>query len=206
MNDQLKKHWEDVYHTKSPYEVSWTEPKPERSLKLIHNTQAPKNSPIIDIGGGDSLLVDYLLDEGYSDITVLDISAKAIERAKNRLGEKAAKITWLVSDILHFEPEKQYSVWHDRATFHFLTTVDRKSKYRYLVENAVADGHLIMGTFSLSGPGQCSGLAVCQYDISALADVFKGSFEVKSHFYADHLTPFQTSQNFLFADFIKVNN
>lgn len=206
MNDQLKTHWEDVYHTKSPGEVSWTEPKPEHSLALIHNTQAAKNSPIIDIGGGDSLLVDYLLGEGYSDITVLDISAKAIERAKKRLGGKSEKITWLVSDILDFEPEKQYSIWHDRATFHFLTTVDQKNTYRYLVENAVANGHLIMGTFSLSGPEQCSGLSVCQYDISALADVFKDSFEVKSHFYADHLTPFQTSQNFLFAEFIRANN
>ncbi|MCU7375707.1 class I SAM-dependent methyltransferase [Paucibacter sp. O1-1] len=146
MNDQLKKHWEDVYRTKSPYEVSWTEPKPERSLKPIHKAlQAPKNSPIIDIGGGDSLLVDYLLDEGYSDITVLDISAKAIERAKNRLGEKAAKITWLVSDILHFEPENNIQSGTIGPPFHFLTTADRKSKYRYLVENAVADGHLIMG-------------------------------------------------------------
>jgi 2-polyprenyl-3-methyl-5-hydroxy-6-metoxy-1,4-benzoquinol methylase len=206
MNDQLKTHWEDIYNTKSHYEVSWTELRPEHSLILIHNTQAPRNSPVIDIGGGDSMLVDYLLEDGYSDVTVLDISAAAIERAKKRLGEKAEKVTWVISDILDFKPEKHYAIWHDRATFHFLTSVEQKEKYRSLVEIVAANGHMILGTFSMSGPEKCSGLPVCQYDITALANVFKDSFEAKRYFYADHLTPFQTSQNFLFADFIKTND
>ncbi|MCE7042730.1 trans-aconitate 2-methyltransferase [Dyadobacter sp. CY312] len=203
MNDHFKTHWEDVYKNKTSDQVSWTELKPVHSLKLIQNASTVKNIAIIDIGGGDSLLVDYLLDEGYSNITVLDISATAIERAKKRLGGKAGKVTWVVSDILDFYPEKHYGIWHDRAAFHFLTTAEQKTKYKNLVENTVADGHMILGTFSMLGPEKCSGLPVCQYDMPALADFFKGSFEVKSHFYADYLTPFQTSQNFLFADFIK---
>jgi hypothetical protein len=206
MKDQLKAHWEDVYSTKSPDQVSWTETKPEHSLALIQDANTAKNSAIIDIGGGDSLLVDYLLQDGYSDITVLDISAKAIERAKKRLGEKSGEVTWLVSDILDFKPEKQYVTWHDRATFHFLVTSEQKARYKRIVENAIGQGHMILGTFSLSGPEKCSGLPVSQYDIASLADIFKGSFEVKRHFYADHVTPFQTSQNFLFADFIKTED
>ena len=206
MEDYIKTHWDDVYKTKSPDQVSWTELKPEYSLTLIRDTEAPQNSPVIDIGGGDSMLVDYLLEDGYSDITVLDISTAAIERAKIRLGEKAEKVTWVISDILDFKPEKHYTIWHDRATFHFLTRPEQKEKYRRVVENVATNGHMILGTFSLSGPEKCSGLPVCQYDMSSLADVFKGSFEVKSHFYADHVTPFQTSQNFLFADFIKTRD
>ncbi len=206
METLLKKHWEDVYNSKTSDQVSWTELKPAHSLTLIRNSQAPKNCPVIDIGGGDSLLVDNLLDEGYSDITVLDISAAAVQRAKIRLGEKAEMVTWLISDILDFKPEKFYTIWHDRATFHFLTTAEQKEKYKSLVENVATNGHLILGTFSMSGPEKCSGLPVCRYDMPVLAEVFKGSFEVKSHFYADHVTPFQTSQNFLFADFIKTDD
>lgn len=206
MKDNLKAHWEHIYSTSSPDQLSWTEQKPAHSLSLIKDTNTAKDLAIIDIGGGDSLLVDYLLLEGYSDITVLDISAKAIERAKKRLGEKSEQVTWLVGDILDFKPERQYALWHDRAVFHFLITTEQKDHYKRMAENAVAEGHMILGTFSLSGPQKCSGLPVSQYDMASLADVFKASFVVKSHFYAAHITPFQTSQDFLFADFIKTNN
>ena len=121
--------------------------------------------PVIDIGGGDSLLVDNLLEAGYTDITALDISEKAIERAKARLGENSTKIRWVVSDILDFKPERKYEVWHDRATFHFLNTNEQKAQYKRIVENAIGEGHLILGVFSLSGPEKCSGLAVNRYDV-----------------------------------------
>jgi len=203
MEMQLATHWEDLYKTKTPDQVSWTELKPEHSLRLIRDTHTAKNNAVMDIGGGDSLLVDYLLDEGYSDITVLDISAQAIERAKNRLGGKAEKVKWIVSSMLDFKPERAYAIWHDRAAFHFLTTLEQKERYKHIAASAIGEGHLILGTFSLSGPAKCSGLPVCQYDMASLANVFQDSFTEKSHFYADHITPFQTSQHFLFADFIK---
>ncbi|MEO6286803.1 MAG: class I SAM-dependent methyltransferase [Dyadobacter sp.] len=206
MKDYLKAHWENIYSTKSPDQLSWTEQKPVQSLTLIKETNTAKDSAIIDVGGGDSLLVDYLLLDGYSDITVLDISAKAIHKAQNRLGEKSKQVTWLVGDILDFKPERQYTIWHDRAVFHFLTTAEQKAQYKCTAENSVLKGHMILGTFSLSGPSECSGLPVSQYDLAPLADVFKDSFSVKSHFYAAHVTPFQTSQHFLFADFIKTND
>ncbi|WP_439585915.1 class I SAM-dependent methyltransferase [Dyadobacter bucti] len=206
MKDNLKAHWENIYGTSSPEQLSWTEQKPAHSLALIQDTNTAKDSAIIDIGGGDSLLVDYLLLEGYSDITVLDISAKAIEKAQKRLGAKSEQVTWLVVDILDFTPERQYAIWHDRAVFHFLITAEQKAQYKRIAENAVAKGHMILGTFSLSGPQKCSGLPVSQYDMTALADVFKDSFAVQTHYYATHITPFQTNQDFLFADFIIINN
>lgn len=206
MKNHLKAHWENIYTTRLPNQVSWTELKPAHSLDLIQDASTGKNNAIIDIGGGDSMLVDYLLLDGYSDITVLDISAKAIEKAKKRLGEKSEQVTWLVGDILDFKPEKQYAIWHDRAVFHFLITSEQKACYQIIAENAISQGHMILGTFSLAGPQKCSGLQVSRYDISLLADVFKDSFKVKSHFYAAHITPFGTSQDFLFADFIKTND
>lgn len=206
MDDYLKAHWENIYCTSSPDQLSWTEPKPVHSLDLIQDTSTAKDSAIIDIGGGDSLLIDHLLLEGYTDIAVLDISAKAIEKAQKRLGAKSEQVTWLVGDILDFTPERQYAIWHDRAVFHFLITAEQKAQYKRIAENAVAKGHMILGTFSLSGPQKCSGLPVSQYDMTALADVFKDSFAVNTHFYAGHITPFQTNQDFLFADFIKINN
>lgn len=206
METENQKHWEEVYETKSPDEVSWTQLNPEQSMAMIREAEIEKNDAIIDVGGGDSLLVDYLLAEGYNNITVLDISAKAIERTKKRLGEKAQNVTWVVSDILDFKPVRQYKIWHDRATFHFLTTASQKEHYKDLVEKAIGNGHLILGTFSLIGPERCSGLSVSRYDMSALAEVFKGAFVVNKHFTVDHVTPFQTSQNFLFVDFIKTQN
>jgi trans-aconitate methyltransferase len=116
-----KKHWDEVYETKPLSEVSWYEPVPETSLQLINKLNLPKDAAIIDIGGGDSLLVDYLLGQGYTDITVLDISDKAIERAKRRLSNKAEQVKWIVSDILQYKTQQKYDLWHDRATFHFLT-------------------------------------------------------------------------------------
>src|SRR5258705_95633 len=132
-----KNHWEKIYSTKKSNEVSWTQKAPITSLNFLHSFNITKNSPIIDIGGGESRLVDFLLSEGFDDITVLDISEHALQHAKDRLGEMAGKVQWIVSDITEFEPIRKYDVWHDRATFHFLTTKSQINKYVSLASNFI---------------------------------------------------------------------
>lgn len=148
-----KKHWETVYETKIPDQVSWAQAIPQTSLDFIHSFKLSKQASIIDVGGRDSNLVDFLLEEGYENITVLDISEKAIERAKERLGKIAIKVNWVVTDITEFKPTAQYDIWHDRATFHFLTTPEQIEKYKAIVGKAVI-GNLFIGTFSENGPNK----------------------------------------------------
>lgn len=198
-----KQHWETVYETKTPDQVSWTQDKPEVSLELIREANLPKTAKIIDIGGGDSKLVDYLLKEGYKNITVLDISAKALERAKERLGNKANDIQWIVSDITAFQPPNTYDLWHDRAAFHFLTTKEDIEKYISIVNEFVVD-RLVIGTFSKQGPTKCSGLEVSQYDDNGLTKVFENRFEKIKCLTTDHKTPFDTVQSFQFCSFKKL--
>lgn len=195
-----RKHWETVYKTKNPDQVSWTQEKPETSLEIIHLFGLKKTAKIIDIGGGDSKLVDYLLDAGFENISVLDISAKALEKAKNRLGEKANKVNWIVSDITEFKPDITFDLWHDRATFHFLTTPDQIKKYMILARKHV-NGFLTIGTFSEDGPTKCSGLEIKQYNQQQLTSEFKNGFDKIKCVTEDHLTPFGTTQNFLFCSF-----
>lgn len=200
MNTERKEHWEKVYETKNPQEVSWTQEVPKTSLELIHTFGLDRSAKIIDIGGGDSKLVDFLLDEGFDNITVLDISAKALEKAQARLGEKAGKVTWIVSDITQFKPETSYDVWHDRATFHFLTEEMQVKKYVEIAKQAVS-GYLAIGTFSENGPEKCSGLPIRQYSEETLPSVFGESFEKLSCRTENHVTPFGTEQNFVFCSF-----
>lgn len=202
METDRKNHWEKVYETKNPDQVSWTQEIPKTSLELIHSFALKKAAKIIDIGGGDSKLVDYLLEEGFENITVLDISEKAIERAKKRLGDQAIKVTWVVSDITEFEPKTTFDLWHDRATFHFLTTSEQVEKYRETAINSVND-FLILGVFSEKGPTKCSGLDIKQYTEEKLTEVFKKGFEKIHCVTEDHKTPFDTIQNFLFCSFKK---
>ncbi len=197
-----KKHWETVYESKSPEEVSWTQKYPKTSMEFIRSLGLPKTAKIIDIGGGDSNLADHLLDEGYENITVLDISAKALEKAQARLGPKAEKINWVVSDITEFQPETIFDVWHDRAAFHFLTSEQQISKYVAIANKAIA-GYLVVGTFSTEGPKKCSGLDIAQYDESGLSEMFKEGFEKIKCITEDHITPFNTAQNFIFCSFKK---
>ena len=197
-----KNHWDNVYETKQPNEVSWTQEKPETSLRLIANCNLLKTAKIIDIGGGDSNLVDFLLKLGYTDLTVLDISEKAIEKAKIRLGKLAEKVKWIVSDITEFQPTDKYAIWHDRATFHFLTEKEQIEKYQTLVQNYVSN-YLIIATFSTNGPLKCSGLEIKQYSTADLENVFQNGFEKVEGFYEDHKTPFETIQNFVFVRFTK---
>ena len=200
MNLDRKKHWETVYETKNPDQVSWTQESPKTSLDFIHSFGLPKTAKIIDIGGGDSKLVDYLLDEGFENVTVLDISAKALEKAKDRLGERANKVNWIVSDITEFEPNMTFDVWHDRATFHFLTTTEQISKYIKTARKSVT-GFLTIGTFSKNGPEKCSGLEIKQYKEEQLTMELKDGFDKIKCITEDHLTPFKTTQNFLFCSF-----
>ena len=198
-----KEHWENVYATKQPHEVSWTQEKPEISLQYIHSLNLPKTAQIIDIGGGDSKLVDYLLADGFENITVLDISAAALERAKARLGEKANKVKWVVSDITAFEPEQQYDIWHDRAAFHFLTTPEQIDKYLSTARKAAKE-YLVICTFSNNGPKKCSGLDIKQYSEEELQKQLAKGF-VKIHCSTvDHTTPFNTTQNYLCCSFKRV--
>lgn len=195
-----KNHWERVYETKRPDQVSWTQERPDTSLDFIFSLDIPKDAKIIDIGGGDSKLADCLLDAGYKYITVLDISSKAIDRAKVRLGERAEKIHWVVSDILDYKPNIVFDVWHDRATFHFLTTAQQVTTYLDIARKSIA-GYMVIGTFSDQGPTKCSGMEIKQYSDATLTDLLKNGFEKLQCITVDHTTPFGTIQNFLFCSF-----
>lgn len=196
--NETKLHWEAIYENKTPDEVSWTQEIPKTSLSLINELNIDKSSSIIDIGGGDSRLVDHLLDLGFNNITVLDISAKAIERAKIRLADKSHLVKWIVSDILEFVPTQQYDVWHDRAAFHFLTEQNQIEKYKNTVEEAKVK-NIIISTFSTDGPLKCSGLEIKQYTNKTLEEVFSHNFKLLSSVTEQHLTPFNTTQDFVFV-------
>jgi hypothetical protein len=197
-----KGHWEKVYSTKTAEQVSWTQSIPQTSLDFINSFHLAKDARIIDIGGGDSRLVDYLLQEGFTDITVLDIAASALEKAKARLGEKHKMINWVVSDVAEFQPSGQYDLWHDRATFHFLTTPQQISAYLEIAQKAV-NSFMVIGTFSENGPEKCSGLPIRQYTETQLQGQLSPAFTKIKCINEDHTTPFQTKQNFLFCSFKK---
>ncbi len=202
MTSNEKAHWEEVYKLKTPEQVSWTQAKPVHSLQFIENSNLSKDAKIIDIGGGDSNLVDFLLDEGYTNITVLDISKNALLRAQARLGERAKQVKWVESNIVDFKPAEQYAIWHDRAVFHFLTTPQDIAAYQSIVNNAVTDT-LVMATFSKNGPLRCSGLDIQQYNSEDLAAVFAEQFTLTNSLNDDHITPFDTKQNFVYCQFNK---
>jgi 2-polyprenyl-3-methyl-5-hydroxy-6-metoxy-1,4-benzoquinol methylase len=206
-NANRKEHWNKIYSTKKPDEVSWTQENPTTSLDFIHSFNLNRQASIIDIGGGESKLVDKLLDEGFEDITVLDISEQAIEHTKHRLGDKADKVTWVISDITEFKTEKKYDVWHDRATFHFLTTSEQIENYIGTAkQNIKNDGFLTIGTFSENGPKKCSGLEIKQYSEKTLQEQLDKGFKKVKCVTEDHRTPFDTTQNFLFCSFRKWAN
>ncbi len=200
MELNLKEHWETVYETKQPNQVSWTQEKPITSLEFIASFNLPKNSNIIDIGGGDSKLVDYLLEEGYSNITVLDISSKSIDRAKLRLGNKAESVKWIVADINDFIPTETYDIWHDRAAFHFLT--EEINIKNYINKVSIYSRNIVVATFSVDGPHKCSGLEVMQYDEDSMKSKFEhAGFENINCKRVDHVTPSNAVQNFVFCAF-----
>lgn len=204
-NFDRKKHWENIYQTKLLNEVSWFQPTPETSLDFIKQFNVPTNAKIIDIGGGDSFLVDHLLDKGYRDITVLDISEAAIERAKQRLCDRAEKVKWIVADAAKFQPTEKYDFWHDRAAFHFLTDEQEISNYLDTAQRSIKPtGVLVIGTFSEQGPKKCSGIEIKQYSENSMTERLKKFFEKIKCITIDHKTPFDTIQNFVFCSFRKL--
>ncbi|MCC6685296.1 MAG: class I SAM-dependent methyltransferase [Bacteroidia bacterium] len=205
MSEQLKTHWENIYATKTPDEVSWTQEIPQTSLDFLGKLALPPDARIIDVGGGDSKLVDYLIQKGYTNVSVLDISAHAIERAKKRLGDKASLVNWIISDINDFNPEGMYDWWHDRAAFHFLT--DEKAIAQYVHKVAQHAHRMLIGTFSVDGPLKCSGLPITQYSESTMQALFQhAGFVSTGCERVNHTTPMGTTQNFLFCSFVNTTS
>lgn len=196
-----KQHWETIYATKKPNEVSWYREHLDNSLKMILRTGVEKSGAVIDVGGGSSTLVDDLLEKGFSNLSVLDISGKAIETSKRRLGDKAGFIEWIEADITNVRlPEKAYDVWHDRAVFHFLTEREDRRKYVELVMRSLkVGGHIIVASFGLDGPAKCSGLDVVRYSPRALHAEFGGDFKPVKSLTETHRTPFGTTQEFVYC-------
>ncbi|MBK9563691.1 MAG: class I SAM-dependent methyltransferase [Saprospiraceae bacterium] len=200
-----KKHWENIYQTKDLKDVSWYQPTPTTSLDFLKEFNIPTNAKIIDIGGGDSFLVDHLLDLGYTDITVLDISASSLDRAKQRLGDRETKVKWIVADAATFKPIEQYDFWHDRAAFHFLTDDQEITNYIDTIQNSIKPtGVLVIGTFSEQGPKKCSGIEIKQYSETTMTDRLKKIFAKVKCITVDHKTPSDAIQNFIFCSFKKL--
>jgi SAM-dependent methyltransferase len=204
-SNNTKSHWDNVFATKAEDEVSWFQAYPKTSVEFLELFDLSLDANIIDIGGGDSHFVDVLIEKGYKNIYVLDISANALQRAKSRLGDQANKVKWIVSDIVDFAPPVKFDFWHDRAAFHFLTTEERINKYVSIAENTInTHGYLILGTFSETGPAKCSGLEIKQYSEASMSSRFEKNFERIKCVTEDHPTPFNTTQNFLFCSFQRI--
>ena len=203
-NNNKEQYWENVHSKKSENEVSWFQKYPTDSIELIKSLNLNLNANIIDVGAGESRLVDNLIELGFTNIDVLDISKSAIEKAKQRLGKKSLGVNWIVSDINEFVPIKKYDLWHDRAAFHFLTSKKHIKNYISLTSNYINDkGKLIIATFSSNGPIKCSGLDVVRYSKESIEKTFENTFNINNHFISSHKTPFITFQEFLFASFEK---
>lgn len=204
-NFDRKKHWNNIYQTKSLDEVSWYQQVPATSLDFVKQFKLTKSARIIDIGGGDSYLVDHLLSLGYQDITVLDISEQAIDKAKKRLGKRAKNVKWIISDAANFQPSEKYDFWHDRAAFHFLTDQKEIESYLNTLNKGVKpEGILVIGTFSEQGPKICSGINIKQYSEKTMTDQLKNFFKKIKCLKVDHKTPSGSIQNFLFCSFRRI--
>ena len=197
-----KAHWENVYTTKSEKEVSWFQENPAPSLELIALAGLHADARIIDIGGGASRLVDALVGQKIGQVTVLDLSAAALDAAKKRLGDSGAAVEWVIADVTTWEPSQAYDLWHDRAAFHFLTDASDRSAYvRHLKKAVRSDGHVIIGTFALDGPERCSGLPIMRYDEGMLGAILGTDFRLIDSRRHDHATPWGVVQRFQFSTF-----
>ena len=200
MSETRKSHWDRVYEDKAFTDVSWYQAQPSESLDLIEATAAQPDAPIIDIGGGASTLVDHLLERGYRDVTVLDVSDKAFVQARARLGENASRVSWIAADVTKFKAERTYSLWHDRAVLHFLVDAEDRGRYMAALRGALAPGgHLVLATFGPEGPRKCSGLEVRRYSVDAMAELLGADFELCAERTVSHETPSGGSQQFLFT-------
>ena len=191
-------HWNDTYSSKGD-NVSWYQPPSSRSLELIRSAAPMHNASIIDIGAGASRLADSLLTAGYTDVTLLDISEIALGRTRDRLGEAASKVRWIVANISQWKPSRTWDVWHDRAVFHFLTDEAARSAYLTALRRSVAPGGtVILATFAADGPTQCSGLQVARYDANTLSALFGSEFERMATARDMHVTPWGSIQAFTY--------
>lgn len=205
VDNKLKEHWEFVHKKKKYNEVSWFQNLPLKSIEIIKSLKLSVDDNIIDIGAGESKLVDNLLEMGFINIDVLDISKSAISKAKKRLGDKSSLINWIVCDINNFKPIKKYKLWHDRAAFHFLRKEIEINNYVDLASNSISkNGKMIIATFSSKGPEKCSGLKVTRYSFESIKKQFNNHFILDNHLITNHSTPFNTIQEFIFTIFFKI--
>jgi SAM-dependent methyltransferase len=194
-----QKYWDQIYQTKGPQSVSWYQRNPELSLALIANSGLDKDAGIIDVGGGASTLVDFLLDAGYSRLAVLDWSGMALAHSRARLGARARAVQWFEADVRSFEPPYRFGLWHDRATFHFLTTADDRRRYVMTLRRTLhPGGTVIIATFALDGPPKCSGLDVVRYDEQSILAELGEEFLLREVRREIHLTPGQSEQRFIY--------
>jgi 2-polyprenyl-3-methyl-5-hydroxy-6-metoxy-1,4-benzoquinol methylase len=200
-----KRHWEDVYGSKAENEVSWFQQEPATSIEFIRHCGGGVDVPVIDIGGGESRLVDRLLDAGYSNVTVLDLSEHALRHTKERLGERAQAVNWIVADITRWKAPERYKLWHDRAVLHFLTKQADRDAYRRTLLDAVSPGGcVVISTFALDGPEKCSGLPVVRYSPQSLAAELGPELKLVETRDEGHLTPWGTVQRFQFSRFTRL--
>jgi trans-aconitate methyltransferase len=198
-----KEHWDNIYHHNSPLKLSWYKEDQELSMRLVHDTHISRDAAIIDVGGGASTLVDMLVDEGYTNVAVLDVAARALAHARIRLADEACRIQWYEEDVTRFESSNQYSLWHDRAVFHFLINKTDRDRYvKVLRQSLRSGGHLIMMTFAIDGPSKCSGLDIVQYDEHTLAAVLGTDFQLMESGFENHFTPAGKQQKFAYFRFV----
>jgi hypothetical protein len=196
-------HWRNVYRSRSPKELSWFQPRATLSLDLIARAAIPMTAPIVDVGAGASMLADGLLARGYRDVTLLDLADEAFDDTRRRLRSPAGA-HYVVSDVTAWAPSRRYALWHDRATFHFLTDEKARGAYRKVLASALASGgHAIVATFALEGPERCSGLPVRRYSAETLAAAFAGTLRLVEEAHEDHVTPAGITQRFVFGRFVR---
>ncbi len=199
-----KEHWENIYRAKTPTQVSWYQARPSMSLRPIEATRIEKHLRIIDVGGGASVLVDCLLEAGFSQLAVLDLSTAAIRQAQSRLGRRASQIQWYEANVTRFQSPHRFDLWHDRAVFHFLTRAAGRRRYvRVLRQTLLPDGQPIIATFALTGSGKCSGLDVMRYDAPSICAQLGNKFELIEECAETHVTPSQLEQQFAYYRFIR---
>lgn len=196
-----KEHWNAVYTSKAPDDVSWFRPHLDRSLAFLEAAGLDRAAGVIDVGGGASTLVDDLLDRGYSNVTVLDLSEAALEVARTRLGDRASQVRWVCADVTHADlPEHAYDFWHDRAVFHFLRDADARSRYVHAVRRSLKPGgHIVVATFGPHGPEKCSGLDVMRFSPDTLHAEFGPDFARIASTTEMHLTPWGSEQEFVYC-------
>ena len=207
MTDNRRQHWEKVWTGNGEKDKSWYQEIPRMSIDMIERSGVSPADPLIDVGGGASRLVDHLLDRGYRDLTVLDLSAAALEHARHRLGKRAGDVTWAVADVTAFRPDCRYALWHDRAAFHFLLSEeDRKAYVATMSRSLAAGGQAIIGTFAPDGPARCSGLSIVRYDASGLMAELGPGWELAEEAREVHQTPAGAEQRFGFYRVRRIAN